>query len=190
MPRCRQQGDGRAVGMTHQVDRGNLLRYRGARFETRAEGIDDLHQDRNLGLHEPGLEPPTRFGPTVPPTVVDDGAHAVSGTKPAGDLLPRLDGAEAVVEKHGGAIGAAFAQESEAQPVPTERTLLGASQRVLEKKTSDCSRNGNTGIGTGMPGGGSRPKMMSGGGGTAVGDGSNGNTHSMWKVFAPAAMPV
>ena len=32
--------------------------------------------------------------------------------------------------------------------------------------------------------------MMSGGGGTVVGDGNNGNTHSMWKAFAPAAMPV
>ncbi len=164
--------------MTHQVDRGH------------PDGIDDLHQDRNLGLHEPGLEPPAPLGPTVTPAVVDEGAHALIGTELAGDLLPRLDGAETVVEEYRGVLGASFAQETEAKPVAPEPTLLGASQRVLEKKTSDCSRNGATGIGTGRPGGGSRPKMMSGGGGTAVGDGNNGNTHSMWKAFAPAAMPV
>ena len=178
MPRCRQQCDRRAIGMTHEVDRA------------RPDGVDDLHQGRNLGLHEPRLEPSARLGPPVAPAVVDDGAHSVIGSEPAGNLLPGLDGAEAVVEEHGSAVGAGFAQGNESKPVAKERTLLDERQRVLEKNTSDCSRNGAIGIGSGMPGDGSSPKMMSGGGGTAVGDGNSGNTHSMWKAFGPAAIPV
>ena len=102
----------------------------------------------------------------------------------------RADRTEAVVQEDSRAPRARHLLQVEAQPMRTELLKEKADQRVLEKNTSDCNRNGGSRKPVLPPGGGSRPLPGSVGGANMVGEGSSGNIHNMWNLLAPAAMPV